>query len=62
MNRIIDITADLGLESVKPYKIDDKFIDRNFELRHGKSSKWFSMDKVSNSEFPVVGLHSSGWS
>ena len=52
----VEIIAELGLEPVKPYKIDDKFIDRNFELKHGKSLKWFSMDKVSNAEFPEVGL------
>lgn len=52
---IVETIVELGIDAVKPYKIDDKIIDRNFELKHGKSVKWFSMDKASNSEFLVVG-------
>lgn len=56
MKSVVEIIIELGLEPVKPYKIDDKSIDRNFELKHGKSLKWFSLDKVSNSGFHAVGL------
>lgn len=52
---IVETIVELGIDAVKPYKIDDKIIDRNFELKHGKSVKWFSMDKASNSEFLMVG-------
>ncbi|KAL0946298.1 hypothetical protein HGRIS_012545 [Hohenbuehelia grisea] len=38
-------------EVVKPYKINDKSVNRQFELRHGKSVRTFAMDKASNSTF-----------
>lgn len=46
---------DLGATLVKPYAINDQMVDRTLELKHGKSTKVFNMDKVSNSDFDLVG-------
>jgi len=35
----------------KPYKVNDITVDRLLELRHGKASKEFPLDKVSDSPF-----------
>jgi RNA polymerase-associated protein RTF1 len=48
-------SKDLGVNLTKPYMVDDKMVNHQLELRHGKSLKIFLMDKVSNSEFQPVG-------
>jgi len=48
--RICEIT-NLGATLIPPYKVDDKTVNQTMELKHGKSIKPFSMDKVSNAEF-----------
>jgi RNA polymerase-associated protein RTF1 len=48
--RVCEI-MNLGVDLVKPYKIDDKIVNQTIELRHGESVRSFLMDKVSNSEF-----------
>ena len=45
---------DLAPDFVKPYLVDDKTVNQAFELKHGKSTKVFNMDKVSNSCFTEV--------
>jgi len=50
--RLCEIT-NLDHEPVKPYKINDKTVNQMIELRHGKSVRLFTMDKVSNSAFPL---------
>ncbi|KAF5325313.1 hypothetical protein D9619_009790 [Psilocybe cf. subviscida] len=42
---------DLAPNFVKPYKVNDTSIDQALELKHGKSTKTFLMDKVSNAPF-----------
>ncbi|KAG6827815.1 hypothetical protein H0H92_010393 [Tricholoma furcatifolium] len=46
-----DYVQDLGADTVKPYRINDRQIDQTIELKHGKSLKPFPMDKVSNGGF-----------
>lgn len=48
--RICEI-SNLGADCVKPYKVNDQMVNQEFELKHGKSSKFFLMDKVSNGPF-----------
>ncbi|KNZ72520.1 RNA polymerase-associated protein [Termitomyces sp. J132] len=43
--------ANLGADTVKTYRINDKQTDQALELMHGKSVKPFPMDKVSNGNF-----------
>lgn len=47
---------DLGVNLVKPYKINDRMVNQTLELQHGKSIKAFLMDKVSNSKIDSVRL------
>ncbi|KAI6126770.1 hypothetical protein F5141DRAFT_997060, partial [Pisolithus sp. B1] len=41
----------LGANLVRPYKINDQTVNQTLELKHGKSVKGFTMDKVSNAIF-----------
>ncbi|KAG6860801.1 hypothetical protein C0995_007511 [Termitomyces sp. Mi166 len=43
--------ANIGADTVKTYRINDKQTDQTLELMHGKSVKPFPMDKVSNGPF-----------
>ncbi|KAJ1304624.1 hypothetical protein OPQ81_005766 [Rhizoctonia solani] len=43
--------VDLGADLVKPYPFEGQITDQVLELRHGKDTKLFPMDKVSNSPF-----------
>lgn len=43
--------VDLGADLVKPYLFEGQITDQVLELRHGKDTKQFPMDKVSNSPF-----------
>jgi hypothetical protein len=52
INGFVDLVPD-----VKPYKVNDKTMNHAFELRHGRSSKVFMMDKVSNGPFLEVKRH-----
>lgn len=45
---------DLGADLVKPYNFENQITDQMLELRHGKDTKLFPMDKVSNSPFTDV--------
>lgn len=56
---VVEIFEDLGVDFVKPYKIDDKTVNQTFDLKHGKSVRSFLMDKVSNSLFLPVGAQFS---
>ncbi len=47
---------DLAPDFVKPYKINERLVNQAFELKHGKSQKTFTMDKVSNGPFLEVGF------
>ncbi|KAJ8520518.1 hypothetical protein ONZ45_g2668 [Pleurotus djamor] len=38
-------------EGVKPYKVDDQVVTLSFELKYGKATKFWPMDRVSNSPF-----------
>ncbi|KAI6002167.1 hypothetical protein EDD15DRAFT_1591562 [Pisolithus albus] len=40
----------LGANLVRPYKINDRMVNQTLELKHGKSVKAFTMDKVSNAK------------
>ncbi|KAG6333784.1 hypothetical protein ID866_5310 [Astraeus odoratus] len=51
MNSIQHTLQDLGANFVRPYKVNNRMVNQNLELRHGKSVKAFSMDKVSNAKF-----------
>jgi hypothetical protein len=52
---IVEMNEGVFPDPVKPYKVDDKVtFDRNLELKHGKSVKIFSMDRVSNASFTDV--------
>ncbi|KAI6150019.1 hypothetical protein EDD17DRAFT_1201733 [Pisolithus thermaeus] len=44
----------LGANLVRPYKINDQTVNQTLELKHGKSVKGFTMDKVSNAIFDSV--------
>ncbi|KAF8624657.1 hypothetical protein AX17_006988 [Amanita inopinata Kibby_2008] len=48
---------DLAADLVKPYKINDRTVNQAFELKHGKSVKVFTMDKVSNGQFVEKEFH-----
>ncbi|TFK31406.1 hypothetical protein BDQ12DRAFT_694203 [Crucibulum laeve] len=48
--RICEV-KNLAADLVKPYKINDKTVNQAFELKHGKSVRNFTMDKVSNAPF-----------
>lgn len=39
---------DLAADLVRPYKVNDQPVNQNFELKHGKSSRVFPMDRASN--------------
>lgn len=41
----------LGANLVRPYKINDRTVNQTLELKHGRSVKGFTMDKVSNAIF-----------
>lgn len=41
----------LGANLVRPYKVNDQTVNQMLELKHGKSVKSFTMDKVSNAIF-----------
>ncbi|THU95934.1 plus-3-domain-containing protein [Dendrothele bispora CBS 962.96] len=41
----------VGLSDSKPYKIDGVAFDKHAELKHGKASRTFPLDRVSNSGF-----------
>ncbi|KAI6026028.1 hypothetical protein EDC04DRAFT_2721634 [Pisolithus marmoratus] len=41
----------LGANLVRPYKINDRTVNQTLELKHGKSVKGFTMEKVSNAPF-----------
>ncbi|KAL5631405.1 hypothetical protein ACGC1H_007054 [Rhizoctonia solani] len=43
--------VDLGADLVKAYTFEGQITDQVLELRHGKDTKLFPMDKVSNSPF-----------
>ncbi|CAE6452650.1 unnamed protein product [Rhizoctonia solani] len=43
--------VDLGADLVKPYVFEGQITDQVLELRHGKDTKLFPMDKVSNAPF-----------
>jgi RNA polymerase-associated protein RTF1 len=45
---------DLAPDFVKPYKVDGKILNQAFELKHGRSTRLFNMDKVSNGTFVEV--------
>jgi len=51
--RICEV-VDLGVNLVKPYKINEKTIDKNFELRYVDTTRLFPMDKTSNGPFTQV--------
>ncbi|CDO72114.1 hypothetical protein BN946_scf184962.g57 [Trametes cinnabarina] len=44
---VVDIAANL----VKPYKVDEQLVNQELELKHGGSTRKFTMDKVSNAPF-----------
>ncbi|KAF9012012.1 hypothetical protein BDQ17DRAFT_1420408 [Cyathus striatus] len=46
--RICQVTK---IEMCKPYRINDKFVDQQLELKHGKAVKAWAMDKISNAPF-----------
>ncbi|KAK2460870.1 hypothetical protein APHAL10511_007340 [Amanita phalloides] len=48
--RICEI-SNLAVDLVKPYNVNNKTVDQAFELKHGKSVRVFTMDKVSNGPF-----------
>ncbi|KAF8678095.1 RNA polymerase II C-terminal domain phosphoserine binding [Rhizoctonia solani] len=48
--RVCEI-VDLGADLVKPYTFEGQITDQVLELRHGKDTKLFPMDRVSNSPF-----------
>ncbi|KAI0767480.1 plus-3-domain-containing protein [Fomes fomentarius] len=48
--RICEVT-DLSATTVKPYKVDEQTVNQEIELRHGDSTRFWPMDKVSNGEF-----------
>ncbi|KLO18877.1 plus-3-domain-containing protein [Schizopora paradoxa] len=48
--RICEIQG-LGPPLPKPYKIDGEYFDQQLQLRHGKSVRLFTMERVSNSPF-----------
>ncbi|KAF8874836.1 hypothetical protein BD779DRAFT_1565326 [Infundibulicybe gibba] len=48
--RICEV-ANLSADLVKPYVVDGKTLNQAFDLKHGKSVRSFSMDKVSNGPF-----------
>ncbi|KAI0034796.1 hypothetical protein K488DRAFT_77018 [Vararia minispora EC-137] len=48
--RICEI-LNLATELVEPYKVNERFVDQQIDLKHGASVKSFPMDKVSNSPF-----------
>ncbi|EGO26839.1 hypothetical protein SERLADRAFT_464355 [Serpula lacrymans var. lacrymans S7.9] len=50
---VISIVKDLSANLVKPYKINDKTVNQSFDLKHGKSVKSFTMEKVSNAPFDM---------
>ncbi|KZV72561.1 hypothetical protein PENSPDRAFT_353582 [Peniophora sp. CONT] len=41
----------LSDEKVKPYQLNDVWVDQEFEIRHGQACKFWPMDKTSNAEF-----------
>jgi len=47
-------SLDLAPDFVKPYMVNDKMTNQAFELKHGKSTRTFNMDKVSNGPFTDV--------
>ncbi|KZT38612.1 plus-3-domain-containing protein [Sistotremastrum suecicum HHB10207 ss-3] len=49
--RLCEIT-NVGPDLVKPYKVNDKLVNQLLELKHGKSVRLFTMDKISNSRVP----------
>lgn len=55
---VISLISDLLLSDVvkgdKPYKIEKEITDDWVELKHGKSSKVFKMDLISNTPFSDV--------
>lgn len=52
--RLNNVPVDLASDLVRPYRVDDKAMNQAFELKHGKSLKIFTMDKVSNGPFSEV--------
>lgn len=47
--------ADLSIDSIKPYKINEQIANQTVDLKHGQSLRAFPMDKVSNAMFTQVG-------
>jgi RNA polymerase-associated protein RTF1 len=45
---------DLGADLVKPYKVNDVPVNQSIELKHGKSTKIWMMDKISNASWNDV--------
>ena len=45
---------DLGADLVKPYKVNDIPVNQSIELKHGKSTKTWTMDKISNAPWEAV--------
>ncbi|RXW19673.1 hypothetical protein EST38_g6184 [Candolleomyces aberdarensis] len=48
--RICQIT-ELAAETVKPYKVNERVVNQAVVLKHGKSTKVFNMDRISNAHF-----------
>ncbi|KAI0634196.1 hypothetical protein C8Q77DRAFT_1110366 [Trametes polyzona] len=44
---VIDVSSNFA----KPYKVDDQTVNQELELKHGESSKRFTMEKISNAPF-----------
>ncbi|KAJ4490436.1 hypothetical protein J3R30DRAFT_3421818 [Lentinula aciculospora] len=44
-------------EPVKPYRIEEKWFDRQAELVHGQARRKFNLDQISNSRFTEVFTH-----
>ncbi|EIN14535.1 plus-3-domain-containing protein [Punctularia strigosozonata HHB-11173 SS5] len=48
--RICEV-QNLGADLVKPYRVNDVPVNQSIELKHGKSTKTWTMDKVSNADW-----------
>lgn len=48
--RICEISG-LAQDLVKPYKVNESTINQAVDLKHGKSTKQFNMDRISNASF-----------
>lgn len=46
--------SELAVETVKPYKVNERIVNQAVVLKHGKSTKIFNMDRISNAQFTDV--------